>query len=43
MDLGSKLPKKGTVKVNVHAVYYENKNINGNNSGLGVVVRNSKG
>lgn len=43
MDLGWKLPKKGTVKVNVHAVYYDKPLGNGNNSGLGVVVRNSKG
>ncbi|KAL1808626.1 hypothetical protein ACET3Z_025616 [Daucus carota] len=33
MDLGWKLPKKGTVKVNVHAVYYDKPLGNGNNSG----------
>lgn len=42
MEVGWELPEEGVVKANVHAVFYNSPLPNGNNSGVGVVIRNSE-
>lgn len=37
------LPKKGFIKANVHAIYYEDPLPNGNSSGIRVVFRDDRG
>lgn len=38
-----RMPRRGMVKINVHGVFFEDPLPNGNISGIGVVIRNSRG
>lgn len=37
------MPRKGMVKINVHGCFFDNPLPNGNVSGIGAVIRNSRG
>lgn len=43
MEKKWELPKRGYIKINVHEVHYDAVLPNGNNSGIGVVLRDEEG